>query len=245
MARTPRSLLPDGQFHLIAHAVGKESLFHDDIDRRKFLGLLGIVAAEHEWSVRTFVLMRNHVHLLIDARAATLSSGLWWWHWRFAAHLSMRDETRRGHVFDSRPRTIPVTSNRHSAAVLRYIALNPVAAGVCERPEEYAWSAHRALIGDVPPPPFLDVEGALEGYGSDIAGARRHYEAFVLGTDPPEHARVTRLATGTAERPPVESLLAAGHDTAALREARRWGFTTRELAAATGLSQSTISRRLR
>lgn len=245
MARRPRSLLPDGQFHLIAHAVGKERLFADDVDRLKFLGLLGKVAEEHDWRVRTFVLLDNHVHLLLDARAATLSPGLWWWHWRFAAHLGRRDPERRGHVFDSRPRTIPVTTERYSAAVLRYIARNPVEAGVCARPEGYRWSGHRALIGAAPPPPFLDVHGVLASFAPKPAAARAAYEAFVLGKDPPEHLRVARwVDPRPADRPALAALVSVPPTAVQLQQAAGWGYSHREIAAATGISASTVRRRL-
>ncbi len=55
-----------------------------------------------------------------------------------------------------------VRSDAHLLAVLRYVARKPVAAGLCARPGEWPWSAHRALVGAAPAPGFLSVDAVLE-----------------------------------------------------------------------------------
>src|SRR4051812_9334488 len=104
MPRKSRSELPDGPFHVIAHAVANEPLFWDDVDRKMYLGLLQQAIERHHWKLLTFVLMDTHVHLLVVAAARNLSPALWWLDWQYAEHVHRRHPPRRGHVFESRPK---------------------------------------------------------------------------------------------------------------------------------------------
>ena len=62
---------------------------------------------------------------------------------------------------------------------MRYIALNPVRAGMVERPEEYRWSSRRALAGFEPAPAWIEARWALERFGPDLATQQREYRKFV------------------------------------------------------------------
>src|SRR4051795_10188991 len=126
--RINRSSLPDGAFHVIAHAVANEPLFCNDADRKIYLGLLQLVTERYRWRVVSFVLLDTHVHLLVMAATRDLSAGLWWLHWQYVAHFHARYPPRRGHVFESRPKTKPILDEAYFGTVLRYIALNPVKA---------------------------------------------------------------------------------------------------------------------
>jgi len=246
MARKRRSDLPDGPFHVIAHAVASEPLFWDDVDRRVYLGLLQQTMERYRWRLLTFVLMDNHVHLLVIAASCDLSGALWWLHWNYAVHLHRRHPPRRGHVFESRPRTLPIGSDGYLLAVLRYIANNPIKAGVCSRPEEYRWSAHRAILGMSSRMPLLATDDVLPLFSTERTRARQLYAAFVTGEDPVEHDDVRRSAEGARRgRPPLAECLAAGDPVEAIRSAHlHWDYSMRAIAFALGVSPSTISRRI-
>jgi REP element-mobilizing transposase RayT len=231
---------------VIAHAVSNELLFWDDVDRKVYLGLLQQMIEMYRWQLLTFVLMGNHVHLLVVAAACDLSGGLWWLHWKYAEHVHRRHPPRRGHVFESRPKTPPITNERYLFAVLRYIANNPVKHGFWARPAEYRWSAHRAILGLSSPMPLLATEDVLLRFSSDPGRARTLYEAFVTGEDPCEHDDVRRWDEGARpDRPPLTDLLAGGESVGAIRAAHfHWDYSMRAIASALGVSPTTISRRI-
>lgn len=231
---------------MIAHAVASERLFWDDIDRKVYLGLLQRVIEEHRWKVLTFVLMDTHVHLLVVAAARDLSPALWWLNWKYAEHVHRRHAPRRGHVFEARPKTLPITTERYLFAVLRYIANNPVNAGMCSHPEDYLWSGHRPLLGLSAPLPLLSADDVLELFSDSRVRARERYQAFVTGGDPSEHHEVRRWSEGPRrDKPPLPELLAAGDPVEAVRSAHLvWDYSMRAIASALGVSPSTISRRI-
>jgi hypothetical protein len=72
-----------------------------------------------------------------------------------------------------------VEGDGHLLALLRYIALNPVRAGLCKHPVDWRWSSYAGMIGWASPQPFLDVDGVLELFGEDRAVARSRLRAFV------------------------------------------------------------------
>jgi hypothetical protein len=72
-----------------------------------------------------------------------------------------------------------IETDAHLAAASRYIVLNPVRAGVVERPGDYLWSSYRATAGLVRNPPFLDDALLLEFFGDDLFVARARWVAFV------------------------------------------------------------------
>ena len=82
---------------------------------------------------------------------------------------------RSGHVFQDRFRSVLVESDEQLWVTARYIAMNPVAAGLCEEPGAWPWSSHAAVVGARAAPAWLDV-ARLRGYFSTWGD---RYEAFV------------------------------------------------------------------
>jgi putative transposase len=78
---------------------------------------------------------------------------------------------------------------------VRYIAWNPVRAGLCARPEDWRWSAHRALLG-LEPPAFVNVTDTLAYFAAGGGNGRTRYRDFVAANingdcpslDSPAHA---------------------------------------------------------
>lgn len=157
-------------------------LFIDDQDRVRYLGLLAKEVEEREWQVFTFCEMTNHVHLLIRTRHANLGAGMKSMHERFATDLNRR-HTQHGHVFGARFGSKPVRSDRHLLGCLRYIARNPVKAGMCASPADWPWSGHRALLGITEQETCVDVAGALEFLGANLGAARIAYQQLVARSD--------------------------------------------------------------
>jgi hypothetical protein len=95
-------------------------------------------------------------------------------HERFAMYVNKKYD-EHGHVFGERFWNGLVESDRHLLGCFRYIARNPVEAGMCKAAGDWPWSAHAALAGACAPPTFLDVERALQFFATDPTEARREY----------------------------------------------------------------------
>jgi putative transposase len=88
--------------------------------------------------------MTNHVHLLATPREAdSLPRTMQALGRRYVRHVNNR-YGRTGTLWEGRYRAAPIESDMHFLACCRYIELNPVRAGMVERPDDYRWSSYRA-----------------------------------------------------------------------------------------------------
>ena len=183
MPRTPRVEVAGGVHHVTARAVSGRLLFSDEDDHRRYLRLLAREVAVRGWLVFSWCHMPNHVHLLLQTPEPDLGRGVKGVHERFATYLNER-HGQHGHVFGDRFHNRLVVDDAHFVACLRYIARNPVAAGLCGWPSDWRWGAHRALVGLDPAPAFLRADAALSWLGHTTAeAARASYAELVLAGD--------------------------------------------------------------
>jgi len=196
--RKPRIEEPGGYFHLAARSVDGELVFRRVHDRVDFLLRLGRIVDCYRWLCLSYCLMGNHFHLIVRTPEPNLSRGMQHLCGSYAQQFNKR-YGRRGHLFGCRFGSRPVETDAHLFRAHRYVALNPVEAGLCERPEDWRWSSFRATIGLEPAPRFLDVTGTLAPFGLRTAAARVAFRDYVgdepLGDkadwdDPPGTARV-------------------------------------------------------
>ena len=178
MTRPLRPDLPGATHHVAALAVEKEVAFREPADRRRLIAQLGAIVDLYRWNCRSFCLMGTHFHLILNTPEATLSRGMQhlcgayaqWFNWKYG---------RRGHLFGRRFGSVQILSESHLLNAHRYVALNPVRAGLCERPESWRWGSYRALVGLEDPPPFLDVGGVMSLFSTEVAGARTVFRRLV------------------------------------------------------------------
>jgi putative transposase len=88
----------------------------------------------------------------------------------------------RGHCFEGRYGADLIQSERHFVNTVRYIALNPVDAGLCETPLGWEWSSYRATVGLEEPHDFLHTDTVLSCFDDRIEVARRMLRESVEGT---------------------------------------------------------------
>jgi putative transposase len=178
MPRLPRLQVPGGLYHVTAHSNVGRLAFAEDGERGWFLSLLGELVGRRGWSCRSYCLLSTHYHLLCMTPQPDLAAGMQYLNGRYGQWANWR-RGERGHVFEGRYKAVLVEGEAHALEVQRYIALNPVRAGLVRRPEDWPWSAYGALIGMRRPLPFLDVRAALEEFGPTVVSARRRLRAFV------------------------------------------------------------------
>jgi REP element-mobilizing transposase RayT len=178
MPRSPRIIVPNGLYHVTARGNRRQAVFIDDRDRNTFLLLLERVSAALRWHCYGFCLMPNHYHLVVETPNADLSAGLQRLNSRYAEAFNRRHEVG-GHLFQGRFHAVAVESDWHLLELSRYLALNPVRAGLCRTPADWRWSSYRAVLALAGAPSFLAVDRVLRHFGRDSARARRAFHAFV------------------------------------------------------------------
>jgi putative transposase len=168
----------EGMRHIWCRGNRKQPIFVDDFDRERFMVLLGKVSRKLGWRCVAYCLMGNHVHLVIDVPAFTISRGMQLLNGQYAQAFNRR-HGYVGHLFQGRFKASRVDDEGYSLQVGRYVVLNPVRAGMVEEAVDWKWSSHRAMLGKVAPPPFLDVEWTLGQFARKLDQAREEYIAFV------------------------------------------------------------------
>ena len=266
MARPLRIQVAGGYYHVTARANPGLTLFHDDADCRNLLKRVGQALDRYDWRCLAYCLMRNHYHLLIRTVSANLALGMRHINGVYAQDLHRRHGTR-GHLFDKRYGAVLVERETHLLEVARYIALNPVRAGLCRRPDEWAWSSHRAAVGGMAPG-WLSIDELVELFAAEGGHGRRRYAEFVADGVVDVDVRPTGVVLGTSEferqhvpectpsseiprrqwgavRPTLPALLQSDHLDAAIFSAYRdFGYRMKEIAEELGCHYSTVSRRV-
>jgi putative transposase len=178
MARPPRMQICDGTYHVTSRGNSRRKIFIDESDQIRFLTLFGLVVQLRRWTCHGYCLMPSHYHLLFTTKEADLARGMQRLNSTYAQSFNKR-YADVGHVFQGRYYSVLVETERHMVELCRYIALNPVRAGLCDRAEDWPWSSYRAVAGLVEAPAFLSVEETLKYFGNDTSAARRELVDFV------------------------------------------------------------------
>jgi len=213
----------------------KAEIYTSDDDRRRFLLLLGSARRRCGWRLHMYCLMGNHFHLLIETPQANIAEGMQWLNTGYARGFN-EIYGRVGHLFQRRYADGLIQDEEHLRAVIRYIPLNPVKAGLVNRPDDWRWSSHRATLGLTNAPRFLTVQFVLGQFADDIENARRLYrdwvEAGLSDMRPPAPPSPLEEILGSV-RPARPDLI---------RRARGAGYTFRAIARHFGVSVSTVYR---
>ena len=148
MARMARAVFPGIPHHVTQRGNGRAQTFFCDDDYRLYRDLLSTQAKVHGVEVWSWVLMPNHVHLILaPPTAEALSAVMSAVHRRYAGHIHARLK-RTGHFWQGRFGCVAMDES-HLGAALRYVALNPVRAGLVGRASDWAWSSAHVHLGRV------------------------------------------------------------------------------------------------
>lgn len=191
-------LLADGlPLHLYQRGNNRCDCFIDVADRLHYLALLRELGAHFQCSVHAYVLMTNHVHLLVTpAEAARLARFMRSLGQRYVQRFNRR-HGRSGTLWEGRFHSSLVQSDHYFLACHRYIESNPVRAGMVARPGEYPWSSYRAnALGA--PSRILTPHPVYEA----LAGTAHARQAA--------YARLFNLAASAAEEEAIRSSLKKG-----------------------------------
>ena len=173
MARRPRLLAAGLLYHVIVRGNQRQRTFASDDDFKAYLDRMDRYRAKCKVRIYGYCLMPNHAHLLLETGSTPLSKFMQGLQQSYTQYYN-RMHRKVGHVFQGRYKAIICDKDQYLLALIRYIHLNPVRAGLVRRPERYPYSGHRNyLINSTPrilePGPVLKV-----------LGGKKRYEKFVL-----------------------------------------------------------------
>ncbi len=180
MPRQARLDMPGALHHIMVRGINKEAVFSDEEDKEQLLQRLGINLVDGQGFVYAWVVMDNHLHLLIKSGkrgiSDTMRKLLTWY-----AQYYNRLHKRSGHLFENRYKSILCEEETYLLALIRYIHLNPMRAGIVgtlEELDEYPWSGHSAIIGKVSRS-WMDIDYVLSQFGMKKRAAANAYSKFV------------------------------------------------------------------
>jgi len=187
MARPLRIEMPDGVYHVTSRGLERRAIVTDDADRRKWVGLLDAVATRRRWRVLAWVMMDNHCHLFLRTPDGDLSAGMHDLNSAYVTAFNRRHE-RCGPLLQGRFKAILVERDFHYWELSRYIHLNPVRAGLAERPEQHPWGSYRQYRATHTAPDWLAWEEVLGAHGRTLRAAQREYARFLAAgvASPPD-----------------------------------------------------------
>lgn len=178
MARKPRIEYEGAFYHVITRGNQKQKIFKDPLDYRKFLEILSAYKQRYHFYLYTYVLMSNHVHLLIETKDVPLSKILQGVNQRYTMYYNRRYKTV-GHLFQGRYKAILCDRERYLLALLKYIHYNPVRARIIEQAGKYPWSSYRAYLTNIDQSELIDTDQVLRMFSENKGRARKHYEEFM------------------------------------------------------------------
>ena len=153
-------------------------VFLDDLDYQLYLRLLARTVSRYAWTILAFCLMPNHLHLLVRLGEPSLSAGMQRQQGLYARRFNERYGLT-GHVFQARFHGTHDADEAHLLQTVRYVVQNPVTAGLCDSPEDWPWSSHRAVSGLIHRGSPVAVKAARALFGEVDPLPR--YAAFVDG----------------------------------------------------------------
>lgn len=148
MARKPRIECSGALYHVISRGNQQQNIFLDETDYRRYLDLLASYRKRYAFTLYAYVLMSNHVHLLIEQGKTPLSKVMQGLGQSYTGYYN-RKYKKSGHLFQGRYKAILCERDAYLLELVRYIHLNPVRAGMVNLPDEYPWSSHHAYLSDV------------------------------------------------------------------------------------------------
>jgi putative transposase len=144
MTRLPRIDLAGVPQHVIQRGNNRMPCFLDDEDRHRYLQCLREALIRYGIELHAYVLMSNHVHLLLTPRDTGAVSRFMQTFARNFAGLFNGRHGRTGTLWEGRYKSCLVDSENYVLTCYRYIELNPVRAWMVDDPAAYPWSSYAA-----------------------------------------------------------------------------------------------------
>lgn len=177
MARPLRLHVPGGFYHVTLRGNHRLPIFFTEEDRNLLDEIVAEVTAKHSARVHAYCWMTNHLHLVLQVADVPLGRVILQLASRYARTVQSRLKTT-GHLFERRYHGALVDVDRYLLALVRYVHMNPVKAGLVADPADYRWCSHRDYVGRVTRP-WIRTGFVLSMLASHPARAQAAYRALM------------------------------------------------------------------
>jgi putative transposase len=189
MARRLRIQYPDAIYHVMARGNGRQDIVADDADRGRLVACLERAVRRSGWVLYAFVVLTNHLHLVLRTPRPNLAKGMQLFLSSYANGWARRHR-RSGHLFQGRYRTELVEDETYLWVLTRYIHLNPVRAGLAAKPDAWRWSSCPGYFRRRDRLEWVAYESLLTAWAGEFGGTEPEasYRRFVsagLANPPP------------------------------------------------------------
>ncbi len=186
MARKPRIEFEDALYHVITRGNQRQEIFRSAEDYVRYVKILGDYKNRYDYALYCYVLMGNHVHLLIETRDVVLSKILQGINQSYTMYFNRKYKTV-GHLFQGRYKAILCDRDSYLLSLVKYIHENPIRVGVAKALEAYPWSSHGAYVGHTRTKGIVDTGFVLRVFSEDTRKARSAYLEYMS-----ENVRLTQ-----------------------------------------------------
>jgi putative transposase len=180
MPRRARLRIPGLPLHVIQRGVNRAACFRDDSDRALYMELLAGAAIAQGCDIHSYVLMGNHVHMLLTPSEAGSASRMMKQLGELYVPQFNERHGRTGTLWEGRFKSAAVDSDSYFLRCHRYIELNPVRAGMALHPRDYRWSSYLANAEGMISP-FLTAHPTYNAMAHDDDERRAAYRRFIAG----------------------------------------------------------------
>lgn len=143
MARLPRFILPGQPQHVIQRGNDRQNIFRSDEDYQFYLDKLLDAANKHQCDIHAYVLMTNHVHILVTPHTEEGIRKMMQMLGRYYVQYFNNRYQRTGTLWEGRYKATLIDAEQYFLTCMRYIELNPVRAkNMATHPSEYPWSSY-------------------------------------------------------------------------------------------------------
>ncbi len=143
MPRKPRFFMPGVPVHIVQRGHSREPVFFEDADHQAYLHWLKEGAGRYNIDVHAYVLMTNHIHLLITERDAQGITRMMQYLGRHYVPYINHTYGTSGSIWEGRYKASLIHDEEYLLTCMRYIELNPVRANMVRSPAHYRWSSYR------------------------------------------------------------------------------------------------------
>jgi len=141
MPRLPRFVLPGHPQHVIQRGNDRQNIFRSKEDFEFYLGKIFDAAEIHQCDIHAYILMTNHVHLLVTPNLGNSIGKMMQSIGRYYVQFFNKKYKRTGTLWEGRYKATLIDSEQYLLTCMRYIELNPVRAQMVDHPSKYAWSS--------------------------------------------------------------------------------------------------------
>ena len=170
---------------MIVRGNRRATIFHDDADYRAYLERLERYRQRDGATLHAYVLMPNHVHLLLETGDRPLSRTMQTLQFTYSQYYNRRYD-KTGHVFQGRYHAILCDRDAYLVELVRYLHLNPARMRTSVSPWTYPWSSHAAYLGRGGSV-AVSTSAVLESFHRQVGLARQAYRRFMLDGLPQGH----------------------------------------------------------